>query len=93
MTVFPSLTYFFISGLQFDNVARVFKIFSDALNMAPPYFPSFQSPSTNLLSSTTVMNNNHDTVTLAPSLTATSMIAPPPTAKVLPSSTNANHKG
>ena len=26
--------------MQFDNVSRVFKIFSDALNIAPPYFPT-----------------------------------------------------
>ena len=45
--------------LQFDNVSRVFKIFSDALNMAPPYFPSFQSPSTNLSSSSASNSGVH----------------------------------
>ena len=73
--------------LQFDNVSRVFKIFSDALNMAPPYFTSFQSPSTNLSSSTTTLN--HNSMPPAPS----SFSAPPPAATMLSSSTNEKQKG
>ena len=73
--------------LQFDNVSRVFKIFSDALNMAPPYFPNFQSPSTNLSSSTTTLN--HNSMPPAPS----SFSAPPPAATMLSSSTNEKQKG
>jgi hypothetical protein len=31
------------NGVQFENVSRVFKIFSEALNIAPPYFPPWHS--------------------------------------------------
>ena len=78
--------------LQFDNVSRVFKIFSDALNMAPPYFPNFQSPSTNLSSSTTTLN--HNSMPPAPSSFSTSTsLAPPKAATMLSSSTNEKQKG